>query len=164
MTRALISSGLCLALAATAACSRREATDRPSVADVAQRTDRDHIEVIGCLTADPGTQQFVLTAKKDQLSSIANRSAAGEAETYHYQLMGGNDLASMAGKEVKVTGALVGKGKDVDVAAKNANPAAKSEATDATPVVETTEEVELQVEQLRVASITPTGSECPANR
>ena len=105
-----------------------------------------------------------LTAKKDQLSSIANRSAAGEAETYHYQLMGGNDLASMAGKEVKVTGALVGKGKDVDVAAKNANPAAKSEATDATPVVETTEEVELQVEQLRVASITPTGSECPANR
>jgi len=160
MMRALISSGLCLILAATAACSRRE--DRPSVADVAQRTDRDHIEVTGCLSADPRTQQFVLTAKSGQLSSIANRSAAGEAETYHYQLMGGNDLASMVGKEVKVTGALVGKGKDVDAEAKSTEPAPKSGATDATPVVQTTEQVELQVEQLRVASIAPTGSECRA--
>jgi len=150
MKRVLIGSAFCLSLAAAAACSgTREGSD---------------LEITGCLTANPQTQQFVLTAKTNQLSSLANRSAAGEAETYHYQLVGGNDLGSMVGKEVKVTGALVGKGKDVDAAAETTTQPAQRSDKDAVPVVETTEQIELQVEQLKVASIVPTGAECLLGR
>ena len=166
MMRVLIGSMLCLTLAATTGCSRDRdgSSERPSVAEVARGGDRDHLEVTGCLSTNPQTQQYVLTANSNPLSSLANRSAAGEAETYHYQLVGGNDLASMVGKEVKVTGAIVGKGKDVDAKAETVEKEPKSSGSDATPVVETTEQVELQVEQLKVASVIPTGSECRVAR
>ena len=90
---------------------------------------------------------------------MANRAAPGEAETFHYLLVGGNGLQAMVGKEGRVIGTVSGKGKDVDVktADKTAAPANSDAATAA---VKTTEEIELQVERLNVQSATPTGSAC----
>jgi F0F1-type ATP synthase epsilon subunit len=163
MQRVLICSVLGLTLAAGAACSRerRDANGRPSVADVARATDGDRLEVTGCLSSDPRTNQFVLTANSNTLSALTNRAAAGEAETFHYQLVGGGDLQSMVGKEVKVIGDVAGTGKDVDVkrtekSAEATTPGSK----DATAAVRTTEQIELQVERLNVASVAATGAPC----
>ena len=159
MYRVLIHSVLCGSLVGAIACSgtRESADSRPSVRDVAP--DKDHREITGCLSASG--DQFVLTANSNALSSMANRAAAGEAETFHYQLVGGNGLQAMVGKEVKVIGTVSGKGKDVDV--KTADKAAAPANSDAaTAVVKTTQEIELQVERLNVQSATPTGSPCRA--
>jgi hypothetical protein len=161
MHRALIHSVLCASLVGGIACSgKRESADaRPSVRDVAP--DKDHLEITGCLSANASGDQFVLTANSNALSSLANRAAAGEAETFHYQLVGGNGLQSMVGKEVRVVGAVSGKGKDVDVkAADSTTTPAKSGSGDATAAVKTTEQIEMQVEKLNVQSVTPTGSAC----
>ena len=163
MYRVLIHSMLCASLVGAIACSgtRESADSRPSVRDVAP--DKDHLEITGCLSANSSGDQFILTANSNALSSLANRAAAGEAETFHYQLVGGNGLQSMVGKEVRVIGALSGKGKDVDVkAADQAAAPANSGSGAATAAVKTTEEIELQVERLNVQSATPTGSPCRA--
>ena len=168
MQRVLICSVLSAMVAAGAACSktRDDANRRPSVADVAGATaDRGRVEVTGCLTADPQTNRFVLTAHSNSLSALTNRAAAGEAESYHYQLVGGSDLQAMVGKEVKVTGDMLGKGKDVDV--KRTEKSVEAPATgarDAQPAVKTTEEIEMQVEQLHVDAISATGNSCQAAR
>jgi len=167
MHRVLIYSAVTLTLLAGVNCSRnREANARPSVADIAKEApDQDHktLEVTGCLASDAQTNQFVLTANSNALSSLTNRAAAGEAETYHYQLVGGNDLQAMVGKEVKVTGSVVGKGKDIDVkGAERTSNLPKASGTETTPAVKTTEEVEMQVERLNVTSVTPTGNPCSA--
>jgi hypothetical protein len=112
------------------------------------------------LSNDPQSNRFVLTAHSNQLSALANRAAAGEAETYHYVLVGGNDLQSLLGKEVKVSGDVVGKGKDVDVKRTEAAKDTEKATSDAKPAVQTTEEIELQVEQLKVSSVTATGALC----
>ena len=167
MHRVLIVSILGVCLAGSAACSRNREADkaRPSLKDVAAVTaDKGHVEVTGCLSNDPQTQRFVLTARSNQLSALANRAAAGEAETFHYVLVGGNDLQSMLGKEVKVAGDVVGKGKDVDVKRTESAKDAGKATADATPAVKTTEEIEMQVEQLNVSSVTATGGSCPAGQ
>src|SRR5262245_18845975 len=117
MYRVLIVSIVSVCLAG-AACSRNRDSEkaRPSLTDVAGVTaDQGHVEVTGCLSNDETNNRFVLTAHSNQLSALANRAAAGEAETFHYVLIGGSDLQAMLGKEVKVAGDIVGKGKDVDV-------------------------------------------------
>jgi hypothetical protein len=166
MQRVLIYSLLGFTLAAGTACSRTrdEAKSRPSLTDVATKTaDKGHVEVTGCLSADPRTNQFVLTARSNALSAMANRAAAGEAETFHYQLMGGDNLQSMVGKEVKVRGEVVGKGKDVDIKRTEATPA-EAAKSDATAAVKTTEEIEMQVERLNVETISEIGSTCQPTR
>jgi hypothetical protein len=165
MQRVLICSVLGLSLAAGAACSRdrRDAAARPSVADVARATDGDRVEVTGCLSSDARTNQFVVTANSNTLSALTNRAAAGEAETFHYELVGGGDLQSMVGKEVKVIGDVVGKGKDVDVKSTGKSAEATTPGSaDATAAVKTTEQIELQVERLNVASVAATGAPCLA--
>jgi hypothetical protein len=167
MHRVLIVSVLGVCLAGATACSRSRDADksRPSLTDVAGVTaDKGHVEVTGCLTNDPKTNRFVLTAHSNSLSALANRAAAGEAETFHYVLVGGNDLQSMLGKEVKVAGDVVGKGKDVDVKRTTAAKEADKTKDDATPAVKTTEEIEMQVEQLNVTSVTATGASCETAR
>jgi hypothetical protein len=165
MQRLLIYPVLCLSLAVTAgACGRRDesprATAQPS-ADAQKASDRDQIEVTGCLTGNRDTNQFVLTANATTLSSLTNRAGAGEAETFHYQLVGGNDLQAFVGKEVVVKGAVEGKGKDVNIEAKDKSTPAPATTADApTPAVKSSEQIEMQVERLNVASITPTGAAC----
>jgi hypothetical protein len=164
MQRALICSLLSLGLVAGTACGkdRNDAKARPSLTDVAGATaDKGRVEVTGCLAADPQTRQFVLTAHSNALSALANRAAAGEAETFHYELVGGSDLQSMVGKEVRVIGDVAGKGKDVDIKrTERSTEPEKAPGVDATAAVKTTEQIEMQVERLKVASITPTGSAC----
>lgn len=158
MIRVLIYPILCLSLAAGAGCSRDGAmNDR-----AASQDDGDQIEVTGCLTANAETNQFVLTANQSALTSLANRAAAtGEAESFHYQLMGGSNLQQYAGKEVVVKGSVEGKGTDVNMVSKE-KPASepKSRGEEVTPAIESKEEIEMQVERLNVASVTPTGGAC----
>lgn len=164
MYRVLMVSVMGVCLAGAAACSRNhDAKARPSVTDVAGATaDKGHVEVTGCLANDPQSDRFVLTAHSNQLSALANRAAAGEAETFHYVLVGGNDLQSMLGKEVKVAGEVVGKGRDIDVKRTEASKDSEKTTADATPAVKTTEVIEMQVEQLKVSSVTATGGSCPS--
>lgn len=165
MHRVLIVSALGACLAGSAACSRSGDAEkaRPSLTDVAGVTaDRGHVEVTGCLANDPHSNRFVLTAHSNQLSALANRAAAGEAETFHYVLVGGNDLQSMLGKEVRVEGDVVGKGQDVDLKRTEAAGDTDKRAGDPTPAVKTTEEIAMQVAQLTVGSVTATGGTCPA--
>jgi hypothetical protein len=124
--------------------------------------DRDQIEVTGCVTSNPELNQFVLTANADLVARAAGRAAAGEAETYSYQLAAQTNLQDYVGKEVVVKGVKEGHGVDVDFQAKEKTqlPETKSGDKDVTPAIKTKEEVELQVERLRVASIKPTGSPC----
>jgi hypothetical protein len=160
MVRVLIYPMLCLSLAVGAACSRDRATDERAAN---QKTgDRDQIEVTGCLTANAETNQFVLTANQSTLTSLANRAAAtGEAESFHYQLMGGSNLQQYVGKEVVVKGSVEGKGTDVNIVAKEKSATEpKSRGDEVTPAIESKEEIEMQVERLNVASVTPTGGAC----
>jgi len=165
MQRLLIYPVLCLSLAVTAgACGRRDESpraDAPPSADAQKASDRDQVEVTGCLTGNRDTNQYVLTANANALSTLTNRAAAGEAETFHYQLVGGNDLQAYVGKEVVVKGSVEGNGKDVNIETKDkADRPAKAGGDQATPVVKSTEEIEMQVERLNVASVMPTGAAC----
>lgn len=157
MSRVLIYPVLCLSLAVAAACSRDRAAEQRASTDV----DRDQIEVTGCVTANADTNQFVLTANQTALTSLTNRAAAGEAETFHYQLMGGSNLQQYIGKEVAVKGAKEGKGADVNIETKDKTVTPeKSRGDEVTPAIESKQEIEMQVERLNVASVTPTGAPC----
>jgi hypothetical protein len=118
--------------------------------------------VTGCLTSNAETNQFVLTANATSLTSMTNRAAAGEAETFHYQLVGGTDLHSYVGREVIVKGSIAGDGKDVDLETKDKSvePSPRSRGEEVTPAVESSQAIEMQVERLNVGSVTPTGSAC----
>jgi hypothetical protein len=162
MLRVLIHSTLCLSLGIGAAsCARDRGDQSQSAADASQKADRDQVEVTGCLTANVETNQFVLTANTTALTSLTNRAAAGEAESYHYQLVGGTNLQQYVGKEVMVKGSIEGKGKDVNIETKEPETTApKSRGEEVTPAIESKHEIEMQVERLNVASVTPTGSVC----
>jgi hypothetical protein len=60
-----------------------------------------------------------------------------------------------------VKGSVEGKGKDVNMESKErTDTSAKAGGEGATPVVKSTEEIEMQVERLNVASVAPTGASC----
>jgi hypothetical protein len=162
MRRVLIYPVLCLSLALGAACSRGDGDTTANQTASGDTSRGDQIEVTGCLTSNPENNQFVLTANASALTSLTNRAGAGEAETFHYQLVGGTDLASYVGRELIVTGRVTDDGKDVNLEGEDQSEdvATKSRGEDATPAVESSHEVEMQVERLDVASITPTGSAC----
>jgi hypothetical protein len=163
MSRLLIYPMLCLGLAIGAsACSRDRDNSRAFKESAARALpDKKQVEVTGCLTANIETNQFVLTANQNALTSLTNRAGAGEAETFHYQLIGGANLQQYIGKEVKVSGSIKGDGADVDIETKEKTEEPKRRGDEVTPAIESKQEIELQVEQLNVASIAPTGSSCP---
>jgi hypothetical protein len=112
----------------------------------------------GCLTASGG--RYVLTALE----------TGGNAATEMYQLVGNEDeLRRHVGREVRVTGdaepSQVAELRDsapsgsVGTAGSNQTsaPAAGDEAQ-----VRTETSTRLETRQLRVATVTPTGDECPA--
>jgi hypothetical protein len=164
MCRVLIYPVLCMSLAAGAGACARDRDKSGAFKESAQRAlpDKKQVEVTGCLTANIETNQFVVTANQNTLTSMTNRAGAGEAETFHYQLVGGTNLQQYIGKEVVVKGSIEGDGADVDIATKEkATEEPKRRSDDVTPAIESKQEIELQVEQLNVASITPTGGSCP---
>jgi hypothetical protein len=157
MSRALIYSVLCLSFA-VGACSRDRGNIEPQAADAG---DREQVEVTGCLASNPNTNAFVLTANQTALTQLTNRAAAGEAESFHYQLVGGSDLQQHVGREVVVKGSIEGDGKDVNLKTtetRSGEPSSRNEQV--TPAVESTQEIEMQVERLNVTSVTPTGAAC----
>lgn len=163
MRGVLIYSVLCLSLAiGAAACSPGADEPTTTTAALGDESKDDQVEVRGCLTSNAETNQFVLTANANALTSMTNRAAAGEAETFHYQLVGGTNLQAHVGREVVVKGSVIGDGKDVDLEAKDqsAEPSPKSRGEEVTPAIESSQEIEMQVERLTVAEVTPTGAPC----
>ena len=144
------------------ACSNDRERRQTGVQGSSPVAGKAQIEVTGCLTTNRDTGQFVLTANSNALTSAANRAAAGEAETFTYQLIGGSNLPDYVGREVVITGALEGHGQDVDIESKTKSeePPTQRRGETVTPAIETKEEIEIQVERLHVASINPTGAQC----
>ena len=167
MQRGLIYS-FCFAVAlGAAACGSNRDADKsalePAGSSDSKTASRDQVSVTGCVTANRDTNQFVLTANTSALTSLTNRAGAGEAETFHYQLVGGANLPSYVGKEVVVTGSVEGDGKDVNIEAKDktTEPSTTTPRGDTvTPAIETKQEIEIQVERLNVATINLTGAPC----
>lgn len=163
MQRVLIYSVLCSSLLVGGSACARDSDDLQAYRESAQRAlpDKDQVEVTGCLTANTETNQFVVTATKTVFTSLTNRAGAGEAESFHYQLVGGNNLQQYIGKEVVVKGSVEGDGDDVNLESKDREVREpKSRGEEVTPAIESKHEIEMQVERLNVASITPTGSRC----
>jgi hypothetical protein len=158
MRRVLIYPALCLSLALGTACSRDD-RDKNAVAG-GDDANGEQVEVTGCLTSNTQTNQFVLTANANALTSMTSRAAAGEAETFHYQLVGGSNLQSYVGQQITVKGTVSDDGRDVDMEAKDSTAEPKSRGEEVTPAVESSQEIEMQVKGLTVASVTPTGSPC----
>src|SRR5919108_6030159 len=93
---------LSLALGASACSSNRVGGSEEVYKENAARAlpNADQVEVTGCLTANTDMNQFVLTADSTALTSLTNRAAGtGEAETFHYQLVGGTNLEQYVGKQ-----------------------------------------------------------------
>ena len=144
--------GLASVLATSASVAQEAAAPGPSVTESSAAPTP--------LEATPETAPV-----QEETVVLPTVKVVGEAESYHYQLVGGSDLQAMVGKEVKVTGDVLGKGKDVDV--KRTEKSVEAPATgarDAQPAVKTTEEIEMQVEQLHVDAISATGNSCQAAR
>ena len=167
MQRVLIYPVLCLTLAAGSAACAGDRDDSAAnmntpATDAARDGDDDQVEVTGCLTSNAQTNQFVLTANANAMTSMTNR-AAGADESFHYQLVGGNDVASYVGREVVVKGTVEGDEKEVEIEGEDRSqpPAAeRKRGEEVTPAVETEQEIEMKIAQLHVVSITPTGSAC----
>jgi len=153
---------ICLAIGSSACSTNRVGGNEATYKDNAARAlpDRDQVEVTGCLTANTDLNQFVLTANSTALTSLTNRAGGGQAETFHYQLVGGTNLEQYVGKEVAVKGSVEGKTKDVDIESKEGTTKDKSRGEEATPAIQSKSEIDMQVQRLNVASITPTGSAC----
>jgi hypothetical protein len=163
MRRVLIYPILCCTLAVgAAACSRDndDANATNPAHDQRAMGDDDQVEVRGCLTANRETNQFVLTANANALTSMTSRSA-GVGETFHYQLVGGDNLTSYVGREVIVTGTVEGDKKDVEIESKpQSEQPVPERGEEVTPAIETEQEIEMTVAQLHVGSVTPTGTAC----
>ena len=144
-------------IAAGAACS--SARGNEDAADGRSSGSGDTVTVAGCLSGQDG--RFALTAAPDATASVASRAVVGdERETHSYVLVGGNNLQSMVGKRVEVTGTVSGRERELEHDAKQ-----KSEATNATggketPTVKTTEEVEVEFRQLHVQQVREVAQTC----
>lgn len=157
MQRSLIGGLLLLSLSCVS-CTRDSDVGTATADSTASNKS---IEVTGCLTANRATNQFVVTADRTALGYAAR---VGEAETYAYQLVGGLNLHQHIGRQVVVKGTVSGDIEKSEYTAdkKTEQPQVRSRGEDVTPAVESEEEIELKVQRLHVASITPTGSVCQA--
>ena len=116
--------------------------------------------VEGCLSGGPDGR-MVLTAAPDATVTAAARIGSGnDRETHSYVLIGGDNLQSHIGKRVEVAGTLVGDNQDLEQTdkAKSESPAAN--ANKDTPVVKTTEEIDVEIRQLNVATVRDLAPTC----
>jgi hypothetical protein len=104
----------------------------------------------GCLRAGEGTDTFVLTTAQAQQS----------AETATYQLRGaqGVNLRDHIGQRVEVSGVVRSEQEMASSSASRPAANEKATGTTGTPTVQT--RTQLQVRELDVNSITPTGGKC----
>ena len=152
-----VSAALNIVLAGAACSSARGDED---AAGAAASGSGDAVTISGCLS---GTQdgRFALTAAPDPTASVAARSVAGdERETRAYVLVGGDNLQAMAGKRVEVIGRVEGRGGDIEHDAKKETEQPNATGGSETPVVKTTEEVEVEYRQLHVQQVREVAGNC----
>jgi hypothetical protein len=148
---------------AAAACSDNRAEERPTTAAADRRPAAgggDMVKVEGCLNGG-ADGRVVLTAAPDPLGRTAARVGGDrDRDTHSYVLAGGDNLQSHFGKRVEVTGELIGKTQDVEQQSRNETQSAPASSDSRTPTVKTTEEVDIEVRQLRVAGVRELAPTC----
>jgi hypothetical protein len=148
----LMMTTLSLAMAGSA-CSDNRAEERANPA-----ADGDMVQVEGCLNGSVDGR-VVLTAAPDAVGSTA-ASTGGDRDTHSYVLTGGDNLQAHFGKRVEVSGQLIGETREVEREATGETQTARSASESGIPTVKTTEEVDLEVRQLQVASVRELAPSC----
>lgn len=120
------------------------------------------VTIAGCLSASPDGN-FALTAAPDAAVAAAARAMNDERETHTYALLGGDNLSQHLGKRVEVTGTIEGKKQEMEQDAKKTTEAAPQASHGDTPTVKTQEEIDLEVRQLRVSTVTSIAPTCVVN-
>lgn len=121
----------------------------------------DEITVNGCLSAGPDGS-FVLTASAGTEVAVAARVGSTTRETFSYVLVGGQNLQEHLGRRVEVAGRLnddVDEQVELEADRESATPA-KGTDEDLTAKVETKEEVDIEVRQLRVGTVRQVAGTC----
>jgi hypothetical protein len=153
--RLLICAAAAFNLAIAAACSSARGDERGADAG-------DTVTVAGCLTSS-GDGRFALTAAPDAAVSTAARAMDDERDTNAYVLIGGDNLQAHVGKRVEVVGNLVGKTQDVEQEWSKKTAAAPAAGVDDTPMVKTTEDIDVNVRQLNVREVRDVAPTCVVN-
>jgi hypothetical protein len=148
--------GLCAGL--TLACGGDPEAQRNDPNDDIDIEQTTTVSETGCLTASG--DRFVLTALE----------AGGNSSTELYQLIGNTDeLRQHVGREVRVTGdaepSQVAELRDsaVSAPAGTAGSGDNSAPADRDAQVRTETSTRLETRQLRVATVMPTGDDCPTS-
>lgn len=149
-----------LNLAFAAACSTASGDAKGDA--LAKNGSGDGVTIAGCLSSS-ADGRFALTAAPDAAVATAARAMMDERTTHSYVLIGGNNLQPLVGKRVEVTGTLVGKTQEVDHDATSKTQAPAAASGGDTPTVKTTEEVEVEVRQLNVATVREVAPTCVVN-
>jgi hypothetical protein len=122
----------------------------------------DTVTVTGCLTGAPDGKSYVLTADANPMASTTARSAGTNLETFTYALVGGQNLKPELGKKVTVTG-RVEKTKDrVDADTKDVSEQPRTDKPAGTAQVESKQDIDINIRQLRVETVKATGEKCDA--
>lgn len=154
MKRTILMSICVGAVALSVGCGRRDASqaDQKNILELATQSAPAGtiapVEVVGCLSASGN--RFVLShIDKDDSKTVA------------YQLVNADDqLTSMVGREVRVTGEAQPAQKADTRAITPPQPAATSGQSEADAKVTTIEETKVEMQKLAVASVSPTGDAC----
>ena len=139
---------LCVSL--SIACGGRSNAEDDDPNDDIDIEKTSTVEETGCLTGSG--DRFVLTALERET-----------AETEMYQLVGDNaELRKHVGREVRITGdAEPARVAELRESATSTGTAGSSERPQAQ--VTTQAQTRLETRQLRVATVAPTGNECPTS-
>jgi hypothetical protein len=154
MKRTILMSICVGAVALSVGCGRRDASqaDQKNILELATQSAPAGtiapVEVVGCLSASGN--RFVLShIDKDDSKTVA------------YPLVNADDqLTSMVGREVRVTGEAQPAQKADTRAITPPQPAATSGQSEADAKVTTIEETKVEMQKLAVASVSPTGDAC----
>lgn len=141
-----------------AEAERQDAREAEVDIDIAETAT---VEETGCLTASGG--RFVLAALESGGATQAAPDSGGATQTELYQLVGQEDeLRKHVGKSVRVTGAA----EPAQVAELRESSPAEPVATggDSRSQVQTQSQTRLETREMRVATVTPTGDDCPTNQ
>jgi len=133
-------------LAATAGCNRKStAPELQQTSGVQPRADRT--TVAGCLRAGAAEDTFVLTSPAPDSPKPA---------TYNLNANAALNLRQYVGQQVEVSGTV--RAEQQVTSSSGTTPEKAAKGTSGTPTVET--KTELDVRQLDVSSVKPSGGKC----
>lgn len=154
MKRTILMSICGGAVALSVGCGRHDASqgDKKNILDLATHPapagSIAPVEVVGCLSASGN--RFVLSHIDQE-----------DSKTVAYQLLNADDqLTSLVGREVRVTGEAQPAQKADARAVTPPQPAATSGKSETDAKVTTVEETKVDMQKLVVASVAPTGDAC----